>query len=242
MAGIRPVRVRLCCLLPVVLLVGCAAAPPIPTDRNALVLRLSEVPAMSSHVDAAAVPEFSLYGDGRVLRPGKRDGAMLTAEEIAIDPDEAEALYSAVHDAGFDQDAQYSNPNIIDGSVIVLTLNSGDRRYKTTAANPDQDDLRFGPLLDLRQRFEEVSGQASPYRPSKVFAVGFTSGSPSSAPAWPLRSFKQAERTNAGMCLLFDAAEVAEVSPRSTWSVDGVSYDVTLRPALPDERTCADLG
>ncbi|WP_125727786.1 hypothetical protein [Kibdelosporangium aridum] len=228
--------------MPVVLLVGCASAPPIPADRNALVLRLSEVPSMSSHVDSAAVPEFSLYGDGRVLRPGKRDGAMLTAEEIAIDPDQAEALYSAVHDAGFDQDAEYSNPNIIDGSVIVLTLNSGGRRYTTSAANPEEDDLRFGPLLDFRQRFAEVSGQANPYLPSKVFAVGFTSGSPSTAPAWPLRSFKQAERSNAGLCLLFDAAEVAAVAPRSTWSVDGVSYDVVLRPALPDEKSCADLG
>jgi hypothetical protein len=217
------------------LLAACGTPPPpMPTG---LVLRATVLAAMSPPLATAELPDFSLYGDGKVIRRSQAAGSLQTAAETAPNPRLAQQFYEYALDTDLNQDATYDNPNVLDGSVLILTLVAGGR-HVVKAANPDaSDDGRLKEIAHFHETLMRWPGEATPYHPTKLFAVGWRTESGPPTP-WPFDPFEK------GTCVVLDGAEpiARAANPATRWISGGVGYRVTFRPALPDENTCADIG
>ncbi|GAA3864802.1 hypothetical protein GCM10022243_33840 [Saccharothrix violaceirubra] len=212
-------------------LVGCGAtAPPLP---DGLVLRAQQLVGMPSP-DPGRLPEFSLYGDGTVLRPGPDRGALHTLEAVKATAAQTREFYDRAHGVGLDADQEILNPDVVDGYSQVFVLVSGGHRYVTEADNPDEssDLVAFHETL-------HVEGRAEPYRPQRIAAVAWGSAPAEGARPWPWGTFDE------GGCLILDAdqatAVATSVPAHTPWLVGGREVLVVFRPLLPDESTCADL-
>jgi hypothetical protein len=217
----------------VIVLAGCGAdAPALP---DGLALQAKQLVGMPSP-RPAELPEFSLYGDGTVIRPGPQAGALQTAEVVHIGHERAVDFYEEAHDAGLDRDQDIRNNSVIDGYTQVFVLNSGGRRFVTRAANPE------GALADFHATLH-VDGAATPYQPTKIAAVGWAPNSSQEARPWPFAPLD--ERIDAGSCAVLDAALVAEFAravPKGTrFRIGATTFVVVFRPLLPGESGCGDV-
>lgn len=216
-----------------IVLTGCGAdAPALP---DGLALQAKQLAGMPSP-RPAELPEFSLYGDGTVIRPGPATGALQTAEKVHIGHGRAMDFYEDAHAAGLDRDQDISNDSVIDGYTQVFVLNSGGHRFVTRAVNPE------GELADFHSTLH-VDGTATPYQPAKIAAVGWAPDSSQDARPWPFAPLDL--RVDAGSCAVLDAAQVAEFArgmPKGTrFRIGATSYVVVFRPLLPGESGCGDV-
>jgi len=222
-------------VLLVVLLAGCGAQTPSLPDG--LVLRAQQLVGMPSP-DPAALPEFSLYGDGEVIRPGPSGEALLTAEIVQAGREHAMDFYQRAHDVGLAKNQDIPNSSVVDGYSQVFVLNSGGQRYVTMVANPEMSSrlARFHEAL-------HVDGPAVPYQPTKIAAVGWAPDSTQDGRPWPFHALDQ--RIQVGTCVVLDAAQASAFAsgvPRGTrWRSGETTFIVVFRPLLPDESTCVDL-
>ncbi|MDX8035318.1 hypothetical protein SK803_34345 [Lentzea sp. BCCO 10_0856] len=216
-----------------IVLAGCGAdAPALP---DGLALQAKQLVGMPSP-RPAELPEFSLYGDGTVIRPGPATGALQTAEMVHTGRERAEDFYEDAHDAGLDRDQDIPNDSVIDGYTQVFVLNSGGRRFLTRAVNPE------GGLADFHATLH-VDGTATPYQPAKIAAVAWAPDSSQNARPWP---FAQPDvRVDAGSCVVLDAAQVSRFArdvPKGTrFRIGATSFIVVFRPLLPGESSCEDV-
>jgi hypothetical protein len=216
-----------------IVLAGCGAdAPALP---DGLALRAKQLVGMPGP-RPAELPEFSLYGDGTVIRPGPWTGALQTAEVVHIGHERAVDFYEEAHDAGLDRDQDISDNSILDGYTQVFVLNSRGHRFVTRAANPE------GELVDFHSTLH-VDGTATPYRPTKIAAVGWAPDSSQDARPWPFAPLDV--RVDPGSCVVLDAARVLEFArdvPKGTrFRIGAASFIVVFRPLLPDESRCEDV-
>lgn len=228
--------VRWFVVLVALLLAGCGAeAPALPEGLALRSQRLVGMPVP----DPAAVPEFSLYGDGTVIRPGPEEkGAVQTAETVQIGQEQAEEFYQEAHDAGLAKNQEIPNNAVVDGYTQVFVLHSGGQRFVTKANTPGES----SDLGEFRATLR-VDGPAEPYRPTKIAAVGWAPDSSQAGRPWPFAALDQ--QIQEGACVILDAAQVSALAgdvPRGTrWRSGETTYIVVFRPLLPDEATCGDL-
>ncbi|RKT52689.1 hypothetical protein [Saccharothrix australiensis] len=241
-------------LVAVVLLTACTASSPMPDDPDQLVLRVRSVVGAPTP-SPAEVPEFSLYGDGRVIRPGPRQGALRTAEVVRVDRGWAEEVRRAAHRVGLARNRVLDNPAVVDGAQVVFVLRSGGQRFVTRVhglTDDSSDDL--AELARFRRALAEYAeGPAEPHRPTRFAAVAHA---PSAVPAggaqlgrpWPFTPFRDGRRVAEGQCVVLSGADVRaaqdlarEGVPDTRWSEGTTTYHVVFRPLLPDETGCADL-
>ncbi|HEX8865521.1 MAG TPA: hypothetical protein VF821_07655 [Lentzea sp.] len=222
-------------LVPAVVLVLAGCGTDAPALPDGLVLQAKQLVGMPSP-RPAELPEFSLYGDGTVIRPGPAAGALQTAETVSIGHDRATDFYERAHDAGLDRDQEIRNDSVVDGYTQVFVLSSRGRRFVTKAANPE------GELADFHKTLH-VDGTATPYQPTRIAAVGWAPDSTQDARPWPFAPL--AERVDAGSCVTLDAAEVAQFArdvPKGTrFRSGGTTFVVVFRPLLPGESGCGDV-
>ncbi|HUQ59431.1 hypothetical protein [Lentzea sp.] len=216
-----------------IVLAGCGAdAPALP---DGLALQARQLVGMPSP-RPAALPEFSLYGDGTVIRPGPPAGALQRAEKVHIGRERATDFYEDAHDAGLDRDQDIPDDSVIDGYMQVFVLNSGGHRFVTRAVNPE------GELADFHSTLH-VDGTATPYRPAKIVAVAWAPGSSRDARPWPFAPPET--KVDAGLCVVLDAAQVegfARDVPKGTpFRIGEASFVVVFRPLLPGESGCGDV-
>ncbi|KJK38100.1 hypothetical protein UK23_41430 [Lentzea aerocolonigenes] len=216
-----------------VVLAGCGA--DVPALPDGLVLQARQLVGMPSP-RPAELPEFSLYGDGTVIRPGPPAGALQTAEKVHIGQERAMNFYQEAHDAGLDRDQEIRNDSVVDGYAQVFVLSSRGKRFVTKATNPE------GELAEFHSRLH-VDGAATPYQPAKIAAVGWAPDSSQNAEQWPFAPLDQ--RVDAGFCVTLDAAGVAEFArkvPKGTrFRSGGTTFVVVFRPLLPGESGCGDV-
>ena len=216
-----------------VVVAGCGAE--VPALPDGLVLQAKQLVGMPSP-RPAELPEFSLYGDGTVIRPGPPAGALQTAETVQIGHERAMNFYGEAHDAGLDRDQEIRNDSVVDGYAQVFVLNSRGRRFVTKATNPQGELARFHSRL-------HVDGAAMPYQPTRIAAVGWAPDSSQNAELWPFDPLDQ--RVDVGVCVTLDAAEVSEFArkaPKGTRFRSGeTTFVVVFRPLLPDESGCGDV-
>ena len=109
-----------------------------PTAKNEVVLQISEgggfVPVESN---ITMLPDFSLYGDGRVIVSGPviaiYPGPALPNLQTAMIPEEAvQAILSAAREAGLiDPTFDYGQPGITDVSTTTFVVNAGGTLHRS---------------------------------------------------------------------------------------------------------------
>jgi hypothetical protein len=123
-------------------LAGCGGDDPQgiahPSGQNEVVLQVTTgggfVPI---EYQVTLVPEFSLYGDGRVIVPGPQieifPGPALPNLQSARIPEElVQAILSAARGAGlFDPAFDYGQPTVADGPTPTIVINADDTTYRS---------------------------------------------------------------------------------------------------------------
>ncbi len=111
-----------------------------PAGSDQVVLRVTNggglVPA---EYNLTATPEFSLYGDGRVIVSGPIDaiypGPALPNLQTAVIPENAiqEILFAAQEGGLLQNGIDYGQPGIADGSTTTFVVSVGGRTYRSDA-------------------------------------------------------------------------------------------------------------
>lgn len=149
-----------------------------PTGTNEVVLQISEgggfVPVEYNYT---MVPEFSLYGDGRVVVSGPvlmiYPGPAMPNLQTAIIPEEAvQAVLSAAREAGlFDPTFDYGQPGITDVPTATFVVNAGGASHRsdvyalgmeagTSGLSLEQQQARAA-LSDLRGKLIDLTAFVS---------------------------------------------------------------------------------
>ncbi|WP_051173867.1 hypothetical protein [Amycolatopsis orientalis] len=234
-----------------VLVAACGGGPPPPSDPGTLLLRAKTHVGMPSP-KPALLPEFSLYGGGRLLVPGESEGALQVVREKHLDDEAARSVYDAAYDADLDRD-EYVPNDVIDGYLLVFTLYGG---HQVRASTPEAESGgRLEELADFREDLAEVAKGATEvagtYRPTRLAAIAWASSqNPESSDVrpWPFASFTGTRHVDGGLCVVVEGEAVreAEKLARSAtvgtrWRTAETTWLVVFRPLLPDEKSCADL-
>jgi hypothetical protein len=214
---------------------------PTTTAASAVVLQLKELPGLLPPGGrASVVPVVTVYGDGRVVaadtqgvRPPRLTTRLLARAEVE----------RVLHDV------QRADLPLADGAAggqvgpdaPTATLTVADSAgVRVLSVRRDEAATR------VRQRLVDLSAGGEPYGTDRVAVIAVASGT--GGRPWPAGELAtgSATRDGARCVLLSGAAAAAAVRavggvPGGSWSSGGVTYSVTLRPLLPDERSCADL-
>jgi hypothetical protein len=232
-----------------------AWTPEPPADPGTAVLQVKEWRSLVGPWETAEIPEITILGGGQVITPAGQDGSLQRATEHILTPDGYRQIYRLAHQAGLARNQHLSSPtNVIDGSLLVVTLRSDGRTYTTTATNLWSDDVGprgprgpRGRIARFRQALSTLiaSTTTAPYRPAMYAALangGYgTKESQAAARPWPGETDLAAGiRTHLGACTLL-ASVPPEATRTTEWMSSGEVLLVTLRPLLPHERTCTDL-
>jgi hypothetical protein len=207
---------RLAAVIPLVaLLAGCTVAGgeryDRPTAPDDLVLRVEIVGGLvAPSARLTELPMFSLYGDGRVIRPGPQIAIypaplLPNLQQFTMSPAEVESLLARAEAAGLlGPDADYPVAGIADAGTTVFTTNvNGHHRitaYALMEGGTEHADPSIQParakLLAFLSDLPEARSTA--YSPSQVrLLVGrhdpatddyATGGIPRGTMDWPVRS------------------------------------------------------
>ncbi|MFI6263882.1 hypothetical protein [Micromonospora sp. NPDC051006] len=214
-----------------------------PTDAQALVLRLSELPGMLPLGGVAAIPpRFSLFGDGRLISvPTGSPGGWPQLREDRVPPDGVRDLFR--HAVRLPKQAAAGGP---DEPVVRVVVGSTDGQRTVTLPRADPAAARLRAAL---ARYAD--GHSAPYQPTAVAIVATPSDSPDPARPWPLPALagEALGGTSAGAtCLVLRGADldtvrrtVATADTGTHFSAGGRLWQVAPRPLLPDEADCTDL-
>jgi hypothetical protein len=233
--------------------------PERPRDPATVILRTQIRIGLATPADRWALPEFSLYGDGRAVVSNGRDGALLRMNEYRLTDTAVRDLFGEAASAGLFPDRDFDRENVVDGSELTISIRSVDREYRTTVDTPSADEsgargrvINFRRGLDLtRWPAERFAVPATEYRPDRMAMLVLSDGSTGSTDSrpWPLESSSSALRDWPEQpCVLLDGPRAAEVGalargarPETRWLSAGREFAVLVRPMLPDERDCVDI-
>jgi hypothetical protein len=203
----RPTRARVAAILlaatallaPAALLVACGAgtspgpgddgggtvttapggSPVHPTGKNEIVFQISEgggfVPI---EYNLTLVPQFSLYGDGRVIVPGPvieiYPGPAMPNLQTATIPEEAvQAILSAAREAGlFDPSFDYGQPGITDVSTTTFVVNAGGASYHSDVYALGMESGASGLTLEQQQARAALNDLRGKLNDLTAFASG----------------------------------------------------------------------
>jgi len=226
-----------------------ARVPEPPADPGVAVLQVKEWRSLVGPSERAEIPEVTILGGGRVIVPAGQDGALQRTAEHTLSPDRYLYIYRLAHQAGLAQNRHLSSPvEATDGSLLVVTLRSGGRKYTTTVTSPGSDDAgRRGRIARFRRALSILiaAQKSTPYRPAAYAALasgGYgTTESQAAARPWPGGTDLGAGvRTYVGRCTPLTSVPL-EAAQTAQWTSGGTVLWVTLRPLLPHERTCTDI-
>jgi len=148
-----------------------------PSGKNEIVLQVTTgggfVPI---EYNVTLVPEFSLYGEGRVIVPGPVDAiypgpALPNLQTTVISEDSLQAILSASREAGlFDPTFDYGLPTVADGPTTTIVINADGTTYRSEiysltvegagGLSMEQQQARAA-LNDLRGKLVELTAFAS---------------------------------------------------------------------------------
>jgi hypothetical protein len=233
-----------------------------PTGAGELVFRLVEVPGLMPPGESVRMPRLSLYGDGALVlgdvtpRPTSRQ---LTDAGIR-------QVVQAAADAGLTSRTDYGTAQLPDAGVAVFTVVT-TTRVTTTVAAPAHDGEANTPQREARERLRsfldrladldswlgnDIGEESRPYAYTRLAVLALPQEADPGAPqqVWPLGDLATVgEPHSVGRCLVVSGAELdpvraaaAGAAPNTRWRSGDRLFQVVLRPLLPDERTCQDLG
>ena len=246
----------------VVGLAGCGSAdhpvPDPPADPTVLVLRVEEVAGFGGPGDAGRLPEFSLYGGGRVIIPGAQDGALRTAKQYQLSGPAYQRLYRRAFATGLDQARHIEQTGVPDAGSLTISVRVGDHLQTTVVSPPNGDDPTRAAIATFRRAVQPsawasgggVSGPVD-YQPARMAVIATWSTSAAQAgqnPTWPLGPLITGTHVGGGDCSLYGADRLTQIrsvttsaAPGTRWIQGDGAYYVAVRPLLPDESDCGQL-
>lgn len=222
--------------------------------------------------DFRQVPTITVYGDGRAIVPGpttlQYPGAALpNLLEVRLPDGAVGEILDAAAAAGLLGEApDYGAPPVTDLPTTTVRISDGTATYEHAAyaldagvgeevgLTPEQSAARTA-LIDVvaEATWRATSGGEEPYEASAVAFLAWPVG-PDAAPSayepavlpWPLADVALAD---AGQCASVDGADAQALlevlrgaNELTRFEQDGVTYELFVRPLLPHETGCVDLG
>lgn len=218
------------------------------------------------------LPSFSLLGDGSVYGDSpvafEVQPALPPLVRVRLEEADVDQLLADVAEAGFLTDEiDFGDPRISDVATTTLTVVAGGRTFVQSAyalgADGGDDDLtarqradrrRLDQLVDRAEAMLDRPGEAYIADRITVYARAADTGARDSVPrrAWPLddpATWELQDDLGDDRCRTFDGAEAQEVvdavdgATRPTqWTVGSSTYELVLRPLLPDEPNPCPAG
>lgn len=224
-----------------------SSAPKPAQGSGELVLRWTLSGGLAGRGGPGSVPDFSLYADGRTIVPGQ--GATPDLREYRLTEAATQRLLAEARSAGLGRPRTIERPGIADAFTLEITFGSA----RTRVVHPEgQSDpvVRFWKRLSPDTwPAQDQAGPVRPYRFERLALLAAETGSGQQAKPWPLGPLGRGEQAAGGLCTVVSGGDLATASrlvrgapPGSMWSSSGKAYSVRLRPLLPDESTCAELG
>ncbi|MFG2101324.1 hypothetical protein ACGFJ5_12025 [Micromonospora echinaurantiaca] len=237
--------------------------PEPPSDPNTLVLQLHLWRSMSGPPALAELPEFSLYGGGRVIVGNGWDGSLHRAREFTLNPERYWQIYRLAHAAGLATTRHLPEPGeTTDGTMLVAELRSAGHLHTTTVISLGRTS-EVGPrrrIAEFRRTVRQLAVATEParttdYRPDlvAVLATAGWHGGVSRTAEWQRTDsdLLAGVRTDLGECTTRGGAALPGIealgrgTPLGTrWlsRAERSGFVVLVRPLLPDEEGCADLN
>jgi hypothetical protein len=233
---------------------GTGPVPDPPADPGVLVLQLRETPGMPGPTEVGALPEFSLYGGGRVLVPGDRAGALQTARSYQLTASAYHDIYRRAFAAGLNVSRRIDQPPAPDAPTLTVSLLIPDGTRVTTVTTPAQHDRQRDPIAALRGSLHpdswpggDLVAGPSAYQPTQIAVIATWSAPASAGPApdWPLDPLGTGERVDSGQCRIYPSDRIGQLAgaatPNTRWRSDDALFYTVFRPLLPGETGCASL-
>jgi hypothetical protein len=221
---------------------GCTAdqtpADPGPAP-NDLVIQVA------TGADAQAVPDYTLYGDGRLVSVAAGGGAFPALQLRQVNPATVQALRRSALNVMAGGSAADSGPQLNAGNsntaTVRVSLGSADAE---TMPRSNADSL----LVDLAR---VTSGKFRAYTPAKVALIATqTSPAAGTARPWTVNALTNGKpfRRPGTLCTVLATAQVplarqvaAGATAATVWTSAGRAYRLTFRPLLPTESDCTSL-
>jgi hypothetical protein len=201
------------------------------------VLRQKKTGGIAGLGGPGSTPEFSLYSTGRAVASSQ---GRLT--EYRLKPDALQRLLGEARAAGLARSHTVGSGQIADAIVTVVTM--GDATTRVV-----QPESQAGPEAGFLKKLDPAAWPASdqsakpkPYSPQKTAVLaGPTTGS-GSVKNWPLEKLGQGIQVGGAVCTTASSKKVPSTGPDVAWRSEGKTYSVRLRPLLPGESSCGDIG
>lgn len=244
-----------------------APAPPVAPD-----LMLQVRTGAGYFEDAfTIIPEFTLYADGRVIRPGPRS-AVHPAPALRplllgrLGDAEVRSAAAAAREAGLAGSPDVGDPTITDQSTtrFVLVEKAKTSLLNVYALNVREDELlglsrtqldNRRRLKDLARRLSELAAPAQEPFAAAAVSVLVVPRRPDAGPAarqavWPLGDLAAGGTKQLwGRCLGFSGTESAQVLAAAAgamsdtqWHSGGASWSLSFRPELPGDIPCRPVS
>lgn len=202
-----------------------------------LVLRQRQTGGIAGLGGPGSVPDFSLYSTGRAVVASQ--GGLT---EYHLTPEALRRLLDGARSAGLDRSHTVGSDRIADAVIDVVTMGGATTRIiqPESQAGPE---ARFLRRLDpARWPASDQSAKPKPYTPEKtaVLAGEMTEGG--GVREWPLEPLGDGVRVAGAICTLAPSRKLPDTKPGAAWRSEGKTYSVRLRPLLPGESSCRDLG
>ena len=229
-----------------------------PTGPDELVVRVDEGPGGFTGDDP--VPNFSLYGDGRVvLSCGHTDTPIPCAREGRVTEAEIGALLDRARATGvIGQHVTYGDPGVTDHGTTSVFVNAAGMTYTASAyaLGFDDDRLLSRAEKDARTRLTEFiaalpkPGDTMPYQYDHLgVRIIEARGSDvvSNVTDWPLGDLASTGSpvSREARCAVLSGADLNRVTSvlpkegdRSVWRSEGKLWSLTFAPLLPDQKAC----
>lgn len=222
---------------------GDSASPSLGTP-DALVLRTTTTGGIAGLGAPGTMPDFSLYGDGRAIT----GGAHPTEYHLTVRA--LRRLVAEAGRAGLATSRTVDNRNVADATYKVITFVLGGRARTTKIIQEggpaDDPAARFLPrLVPANWPRGDQSRAPVPYHPARVAVLAAAVPGGGAGAAWPLRPLTGGTRVGARTCTVFTGGDVPRaerLAARPEWRDHGQTFQVAVRPLLPDERDCTSLA
>lgn len=202
-----------------------------------LVLRRRQTGGIAGVGGPGSVPEFSLYSTGRAVVASHGE---LT--EYHLTPEALRRLLDGARSVGLDRSHTVGSDRIADAIVDVVTMGAATTRII-------QPESQAGPEARFLRRLDPAGWPASdqsakpkPYVSKTTAVLAGEMAGGGSAERWPLEPLGDGVPVAGAVCTLAPSRKLPDTKPGSVWRSAGRTYSVRIRPLLPGESSCRDLG
>jgi hypothetical protein len=239
-------------LIVLFMLAGCGAADaePVPPRTGAEpIVVIREYPGFAPAATRFALPSFTLLADGTAILAAGDRGIVVSGTRRTLSAGQVTDLFGKAAEADLFTSHHYRR-NVLDGSTLVVQVTSAKGRHETSVDSPSGDEGGDrGRVVDFASAAARAGVAAGDFEPSQVaLVIVADSDATTDVRPWPL------SRPASGMpgypqrpCLIMDGGSVpgpVRTATRETrWTTDdGHTVALRVRPLLPYEHTCADIG